>query len=171
MIIAVFGLPGSGKSFFASRLAKKLQARYVSSDLIRNKLIAVRTYSEDEKMQVYNEMINEMRKAMAKNERIVLDATFYKKNIRNKFKDTALESGRDILFIEVQADQSITKQRLGKKRQHSEADYDVYLKIKDNFEPLLSKHLTLHSTQNNIKDMLNKGLRYINKANGKISGN
>jgi len=36
MIIIVFGLPGSGKSYFASKLAERINARYINSDVIRS---------------------------------------------------------------------------------------------------------------------------------------
>jgi predicted kinase len=57
MIVIVFGLPGSGKSFFASRLAKMINADYINSDMIRKEMFASSTYSEKEKAAVYNVMI------------------------------------------------------------------------------------------------------------------
>jgi len=164
MVIAVFGLPGSGKSFFASKLAEKLRIKYVNSDVIRRNLIGVRIYSEDEKMQVYDEMIKEMKTALDQDENIVMDATFYRKDIRNKFREVALTAGVNIYFIEIRADQDIIKERLSKKRQHSEADYSVYLKVKDGFEPMENDHLILNSTQQNICDMLDKALAHITKT-------
>ena len=38
MLIAVMGLPGSGKSYFAHKLAGKLKAIYIGSDQVREKL-------------------------------------------------------------------------------------------------------------------------------------
>lgn len=170
MIVAVLGLPGSGKSYFASKLAKKVRARYVSSDVIRQRLIAVRKYSLDEKMIVYNEMINEMKTTIRKDENIVLDATFYKKDVRNKFIDAAWEFDQSILFIEVLANPEIIKERLSRKRPYSEAGYSVYLKLKEVFEPLERDHLVLCSTQENIDEMLSEALKYIQQNNGKRTG-
>ncbi len=164
MIIIVFGLPGSGKSYFAMKLAKKLQARYVNSDVIRNELFAVKEYSQEEKMKVYNEMIREMKKAIQQNANIILDATFYKKSIRNKFSEAVKEFGQSIIFIEVWADQKIIIERLSRKRQYSDADYTVHLYIKDVFEPMKREHLILHSTQENIGEMMDVALKYIQKC-------
>lgn len=161
MIIIVFGLPGSGKSYFAMKLAKKLQARYVNSDVIRNELFAVKEYSQEEKMKVYNEMIREMKKAIQQNANIILDATFYKKSIRNKFSEAVKEFGQSIIFIEVWADQKIIIERLSRKRQYSDADYSVHLFIKEVFEPMKREHLILHSTQENIGEMMDVALKYI----------
>ncbi len=164
MIIIVFGLPGSGKSYFAMKLAKKLQARYVNSDVIRNELFAVKEYSQEEKMKVYNEMIREMKKAIQQNANIILDATFYKKSIRNKFSEAVKEFGQSIIFIEVWAGQKIIIERLSRKRQYSDADYSVHLFIKEVFEPMKREHLILHSTQENIGEMMDVALKYIQKS-------
>ena len=161
MIIIVFGLPGSGKSYFAMKLAKKLQARYVNSDVIRNELFAVKEYSQEEKMKVYNEMIREMKNAIQQNANIILDATFYKKSIRNKFSEAVKEFGQSIIFIEVWAEQKIIIERLSRKRQYSDADYSVHLYIKEVFEPMKREHLILHSTQENIGEMMDVALKYI----------
>ena len=57
MVVIVFGLPGSGKSYFASRLAKKLEADYISSDQVRKKLFTRPDYSEEGKKQVYKKLV------------------------------------------------------------------------------------------------------------------
>jgi len=165
MIIIVFGLPGSGKSYFASKLAKKLQARYFNSDVIRNQLFVVKEYSQEEKMKVYSEMIREMKKAIQQNANIILDATFYKKGIRNKFNEAAKEFGQRIIFMEVRAVQKIILERLSRKRQDSDADYAVHLYIKEVFEPMKREHLILQSTQENIDEMMDVALKYVQKIN------
>jgi len=164
MIVIVFGLSGSGKSFFASRLAEKLEAKYVNSDKLRLNLFPVRSYSEEEKEKVYEEMDKEMEKAMTKGESIVLDATFYKEGIRKMFIESAKVYQQAIHFIEVQADEAIIRERLSKKREYSEADYSVYLKVKQSFESLKQDHLILESTQENIEEMLKVALDHIQKS-------
>ncbi len=166
MIIIVFGLPGSGKSYFATKLAKKLQARYINSDVVRNKLFVVKEYSQEEKMKVYNEMIRKMKTAFQHKKSIVLDATFYKKSIRNKFSKAVKEFGQSIIFIEVWADQKIIIERMSRKRPYSDADYSVHLYIKEVFEPMKREHLILQSTQENIDIMLDMALKYIQKSHG-----
>ncbi len=166
MIIIVFGLPGSGKSYFASKLAERINARYVNSDVIRRELFDVRKYSREEKMTVYNVMFREMKKAILQNKSIVLDATFYKRHIRNKFIEVVNEIGKRIIFIEIRAELKIIIERLSRKRKNSEADYSVYLQIKEVFEPMEEEHLILRSTQENIDKMLNMAINHMNKSHG-----
>src|SRR4249920_2609436 len=105
MVIIIFGLPGSGKSYFASRLAKRIHADYINSDRIRKKMFPDGTYSEREKQSVYDEMLELMRRLMRQNKNAVLDATFYKEDIRKQFIDGAANAGR-IHFIETVSDEA-----------------------------------------------------------------
>jgi predicted kinase len=159
MIILVFGLPGSGKSFFAARLAKALLADYVNSDRVRKKMFSERSYSKAEKAAVYDAMLVVMERAIKKNENLVLDATFYKNETRQLFIEKAKE---DIFFIEVRADEALVKERLKKSRPYSEADIKVYQLIKQQWEPLRLPHLELESTNDNIEAMLKKAIQYLN---------
>ena len=82
MVILVLGLPGSGKSYFAERLAQKIRAEYFNSDQIRKEMFADRTYSDLEKARVYEALLKKMQEAIDKEKDVVLDATFYKNKIR-----------------------------------------------------------------------------------------
>ena len=53
MIIVIFGLPGTGKSYFGERLAKQLDIVYMNSDRIRQALQLQGKYGPEEKNQVY----------------------------------------------------------------------------------------------------------------------
>jgi predicted kinase len=155
MIIIVFGLPGSGKSFFASQLARKLKAGYVNSDELRRELFTVRTYTEGEKMVVYEKMREKMNNALEHNFTLVLDGTFYKESIRDKFREEVADKN-ELRFIEVKASESLIRSRLKKPRLVSDADYEVYKKLKDQWEPMKEEHLVITSTNNNIEEMLSE---------------
>jgi predicted kinase len=157
-MVIVFGLPGSGKSYFAQRLAKMLGADYVNSDRVRKELFPIRTYSEEEKSKVYEAMLNKMEEAIAKGKKLVLDATFYKKATRKLFMDKATDN---LFFIEVWANENIIKERLKKSRPYSEADFEVHTLIRQQCEPLEVPHLKLESTNENINDMLQKATQYL----------
>lgn len=163
MIIIVFGLPGSGKSYFASKLAEQLNAEYTSSDVIRKQLIEKRNYSEKEKFFVYKEMTLLMTRGIKQRKNMVIDATFFKEELRNNFEEVAKKLDEDIIFIEVIAEEEIIKIRTSKKREFSEADYSVYLQLKEVFEPMKKEHLILKSTQINIGEMLQIALTYIHE--------
>lgn len=161
MIIIVFGLPGSGKSYFAKRLAEKLKAEYLNSDQLRLQLIATRKYTKEEKMLVYDTMLTAMEAAVSANKTVVLDGTFYTRHIRNIFEQAADKLNEQIVYIEITAAESIIKERVSKPRPFSEAGYDVYLKLKKEAEPLEKDHLVLNSDNSNIANMLQEALQHI----------
>lgn len=160
MVVIVFGLPGSGKSYFASRLAKRIDADYVNSDRLRKEMFKMRTYSRQEKESVYQTMLQKMKEDVVQNKNVVLDATFHKKETRQPFvKEMKTKGG--IYFIEIVAEERIIRERLKRKRRYSEADFKVYKIISSENELLPESHLVLESTNTNIKEMLGKAVDYL----------
>ena len=165
LLIFVSGLPGSGKSYFASRLSEKIGALYVSSDELRKEMFPSRTYSAVEKAKVYQAMLEKMKRAIIQKKNLVLDATFHRNETRQLFAENAKRNAL-LYFIELQADQDVTKERLKKRRPYSEADYEVHRLIRQKWEPLEKPHLTLESTNENIAYMLEKATQYLNNDKG-----
>src|SRR5690606_1351722 len=157
-VVVVMGLPGSGKSYFAQRLAETLDAAYINSDRLRRELFPKRTYSDLEKAKVYAVMLKRMEEAIGQDKNLVLDATFYNNKTREPFMG---HIGKRIFFIEIWADEDIIRERLAKERPYSEADLGVYHSIKRQWEPLERRHLILRSTNTNIGSMLDKAIQYL----------
>ena len=109
------GLPGTGKSYFAARLAEQINAVCVNSDRLRKELIPVRTYSDKEKEMVYRKMLEKTRTAINENTNVVLDATFYKSAIRNRLLEE-IRNNAEIFFIEITAREDLIRRRLQKER-------------------------------------------------------
>lgn len=161
MIIVAFGLPGSGKSFFAERLSDKLGATHINSDKIRNTLGSRGKYSLHDKLIVYHAMADKVSECIAEGKDAVVDGTFSKRDMINIFVDLARRLQSSICFIKVEADEALVKARLSIPRKDSEADYNVYLKIKAELEPPDVPYITLHSETDNINTMLDLALEYI----------
>lgn len=164
MTIIVFGLPGSGKSYFASRFAKVINAEYVNSDRLRKEMFKERVYSDEEKKSVYDKMLQMMKEFAKQNMNVILDGTFHKKDTRNMFIEEMKDKG-GIRFIEIRADEDSIRERLKKPRPDSEADYEVYKLISLQQEPLDEPHLILTSTNDNIDEMIKKAVQYLNTKN------
>ena len=164
IVVIVCGLPGSGKSYFGSKLAKKIRAAYLNSDRLRKKLFEKSEYSEKEKFTVYEEMLRRSKRTLKRNKSVVLDATFYKADIRGKFVEE-FKDKKQIFIIEVRADRRITRKRLNQPRPYSDANAKIYDKIERQWESIPEKHLMLQSTNININAMLVKATRYLNTGN------
>lgn len=161
MVVIVCGLPGSGKSYFASQLASMLHAEYINSDKVRKEVGASGNYSLNDKLAIYSEMVKIMRGLLKEKKTIVVDATFYLDSMREMFQIEAKQWLADICFIYVHANESLVRERLSKPRADSEADFNVYLKIRSQFEKIKVPYLELESSNENLTSMLDEAMAYI----------
>ena len=164
MVVIVFGLPGSGKSYFATCIAQMLNAKYISSDRIRNEMFATPVYSFESKALVYDEMLQRTIDSVKHGKEVVLDATFYLKDLRQKFTD-GLQDLADVFWIEIVADENLVKERLKQPREDSDANFEVYQILKSKWQPCKNNHLILQSTNDNILNMLEQTSDYLFSKN------
>jgi predicted kinase len=136
MVVLVFGLPGSGKSYFSERLANTLGAQYISSDKIRRKMNLKGKYTFEDKFSVYQEMAKITGLAIEQGKDVVVDGTFYHKRMRELVIVPVKAYQTPLHFIEITAPEEIAKERLRKPREESEADYSVYHHVKKKFDRL-----------------------------------
>lgn len=159
MIIIVFGLPGSGKSYFTERLAARLGVDYLDSDVIRREMFSQRNYSEEETAAVYERLLEEALAAVKSQKSIIIAASFNKSRTREQF----MHIDTSVRFIEIIADESLITRRIAKPRAVSEADINVYQEMKKHWHPFVGERLVLQSTNNNIESMLEKAVAYLSE--------
>lgn len=167
MMVIVCGLPGSGKTYFASRLATSMNAEYINSDGVRKHLGAMGRYTLNDKLFVYKEMLRLATGFLELGRDVVVDGTFYLDSMRDMFIATAKAIRSEICFIHIYADETIVKERLNKPRPDSEADFAVYQAIREEFETIGFPHLELESMNGNITPMMDQAKSYINALHEK----
>jgi predicted kinase len=161
MLILIMGLPGTGKTFFAETLATQIKALHISSDRIRIKMGLQNQYDESSRRRVYTEMRNQLKIALEASQTVILDASFYKKEIRDYFLAEAIQKSIPYFLVLITATDDTIKKRLQKPRLESEANYPVYLKMKQDFDPVSEPHLTLSSDTLTPEEMLKKLIAFI----------
>jgi predicted kinase len=171
----VCGLIASGKSTVATELAKRINVRALSSDVIRKNLLGLRPdeptvaefgegiYSPVVTAQTYERMLLAAREELFKGKSVVVDATFTCRINRDTFRCLAEEEGANVVFVECLCPYSILRKRLtereGKKLktdgrlQHLEAMYQA-------FEPLTELEVDTH-LQVETDHPLEQNLQYI----------
>ncbi|HET9487429.1 MAG TPA: AAA family ATPase [Chryseosolibacter sp.] len=165
MVIIVSGLPGSGKSFFASALSRRLGAEYVGSDQTRRAMDAMGRYKFEDKLNVYEEMAKKVGDHLRKGKTVVIDATFYRHEMRDIFITLAKLLHKQLYYLEVRADEEVIQDRLSRPRVDSEADFAVYQQLKPEYEGHVGDHLVIQSTNDNLEEMLDQALAYIQGVN------
>jgi gluconokinase len=109
------------------------------------KMLKERTYSEKEKEGVYDEMFKAAEKLLKEKKKAILDATFYKKALLEKAKTIASGTGSGFFVVECLASDEvilkrITERKNAKTKSESEADFEIYKKVKRSFEQITEKH-------------------------------
>jgi hypothetical protein len=166
ILVLVGGLPGTGKTYFSKRFATAIGARYISTDLTRKEMFSQRSYGSEEKKQVYEAMLTQMQAALQNKQHMVVDATFYRKELRKRFIDAAKSLKVEPVFIFTTASDETIKERLSRPREDSEADYEVFLKIRSIFESPEEAHLLLHTDQQPIEESIAIAQEYLKEVAG-----
>ncbi len=170
-MILVGGLPGSGKTTFAKALAESLGIRHINSDEVRAMNGLLGDYSADTKSKVYELMQQQVEAWIRAGESVVIDATFYLQKHREDFINLSNRFDLSLFFFLIEADEGAIRERVSRRRPYTEADFAVYRKVKQEYEPLNIPYHSLNSSDLKLEDMLEKACRYLRqkKSNG-ISG-
>ncbi len=165
MLVVVSGLPGTGKTTVAGKLAEELEAVVLSTDEIRKRVLRELGYSERKKKKVYDEMLRIARDQLGKDRNAILDGTFFQKKWRQKAFKLGKEGSHPVFLVEVICPEEVVKQRIEKryrsKKDFSEADYRVYKIIQSQFEPIEKEHFVVNTEdkekwEEKILDIANK---------------
>ena len=163
-LILVSGLPGTGKTFFADALSDALEADHYNSDRIRCKMDLRGKYDQASKEKVYTELLDKTYESLEEGHTVVVDATLYLDQLREPFIELAEQLEVPLFWMEIHASERIIRQRVEKARPWSEADFEVYKKIKATYEPLNFKHLVLESGEKSIEEMLESAILYLDQS-------
>ncbi len=162
MLILICGLPGTGKSTVANALARKIGATVLRTDEIRKKLFEEPRYSEEEKELVYRVIFLIAEHLLRNGCNVIIDGTFYKRALRRRIYEIAEGTRSGMEVVECVAPEYLIKRRMesGRKRMSlSDADYEIYKKIKEEFEPIERKHIVIDTSmppEQNLAQLLSE---------------
>lgn len=147
MLVIVCGLQGTGKTYVARKIAEKIQAELLRTDVIRKELLKKTTYSGKEIQNIYREMFLRTSGLLRRNKNVVLDATFAVEANRILARDVASSENTIHKVVEVICDENVVEQRIKERSgDESDAEFDVYLKYKPLFEPITESHIIIDNS-------------------------
>ena len=149
VLVALIGLPGAGKTTVARRIAGRFPLLVLESDELRRDLIPVPDYSQAESTRLFVAMHRLIAGLLARGVPVLLDATNLVEAHREPLRRLAREAGAKLVLVLVQAAPQVVRERLSRRlgtglpRAGSEADWSVYLRMRETFEPVRGRHHTV----------------------------
>lgn len=141
MIILICGLPGTGKSSLGKEICERTGAVLIRTDGIRKRIRDKPSYSEDDKNSVYSVFFTVAEYVLKSGKDVILDGTFYRAEYRKMAVDLAESTGNEIRMIECLNNEKRIKKHIKSRKDLSDADFAVHLKVRDMWEPIEEEHL------------------------------
>jgi len=168
LLIAMAGLPGTGKSTLASALAAALPAVVLDKDKLRSGLFPPERieYSRAQDDYVFELLLKAAEYNLKRGRHVILDGrTFTRRYQVERVVLFAGEHKTNLKIIECICDEALVLQRLANDRSarvHPAVDRspELFRKIKKEAEPIEMDHLVV-DTGNELEQCLNTCLRYL----------
>jgi aminoglycoside phosphotransferase family enzyme/predicted kinase len=148
-LLVTHGLPGAGKSFFAQRLADRVGAVRVRSDVERKRLFGLAplqrssggdVYAHEATMRTYDRLQEAARSALDAGWPVIVDAAFLRRAERASFAALARELKVPFAVLDCRAPLPLLRARVAARRSRgddpSEADVAVLERLLASAEPL-----------------------------------
>jgi hypothetical protein len=180
ILLITTGLVGTGKTFLAQALAKRLGLVVISSDVTRKQLAGIPTtehrfeefdtgiYSAEFSGKTYDKMFSQTKDILTEGSSVIIDASFIKGGERLKAKRLAEKWGADFFIVECSLDEKTIKQRLARRLEEvstSDGRWEIYPSQKRAFDPVvevLPQNHVIIDTSKSINETIRQILDKIN---------
>ena len=162
----VSGLPGTGKSYFSGKLAERLPFLILETDALRKTLFLSPGYSQQESTRLFRACHLLIERLLEKGIPIILDATNLSERYRERLYSIADRLGTKLILVRVEAPPEVVQERL-KARQvaaksKSDADWDVYQRMKPTVQKIGRNHFAV-DTSRDITPVVEKIIREVRR--------
>ena len=167
VLIAMAGLPGTGKSTLASRLAAELGGVMLCKDVVRAELFAAVDYSREQDNAAVAAMYAKARDIVGRP--VIIDGRTFSKayQVRDLFA-AAEVMGESPRIIECVCSDEVVRERIERDRKSDthpagNRDFELYLKVKSHAEPLTVPRLVLDTGTLSLDECVAKALAYLHE--------
>ena len=164
VFIAVSGLPGTGKSYFCSKLAERLPFIILESDALRKALFPSPSYSPQESSRLFGAVRRLIERLLKKGNPLILDATNLSERHREYLYSIADRLGVKLVLVRVEAPPWVVYERLKARRENlgskSDADWAIYQRMKPSVQKIRRNHYAV-DTSRDITPVLDKIVREV----------
>ena len=150
-LVAVSGLPGTGKSYFCGKLAERLPLAVLESDSLRKVLFSPPAYSATESSRLFRAVHRLIEKLLKKGISLILDATNLSEQHREYLYSIADHLDARLVLVRVKAPPHVVRQRLESRLENSgsksDADWAVYQRMKSTAQRIRHQHYAVDTSQ------------------------
>ncbi len=145
------GLPGSGKTTFARKLAMRVPLAILESDALRQALVTRPKHSAKESKRLFSAIHTLAYELLLEGISVLVDATNLRESNRAELYALAKRAGARLFLVSVEAPQEVIRERLEQRATHpdprdaSTADWRVYRRMVSTSEPISRPHLTVNT--------------------------
>jgi predicted kinase len=165
--VVVSGLPGTGKSYFCSKLAERLPFLILESDALRKALYSPPGYSVQESSRLFRASHLLIERLLKRGIPIILDATNLSERNRERLYSIAEHLDVKLVLVRVEAPPEVVYQRLKTRQEtdrasRSDADWNVYQKMRTSVQHIRRNHYAV-DTSRDITPVLDKIVREVSR--------
>ena len=166
VFVVVSGLPGTGKSHFCNRLAERLPFLILETDALRKTLFPSPSYSQQESSRLFRAVHLLIEQLLKRGVPTILDATSLSERYREPLYSIADRLGAKLVLVRVEAPPEVVQERLKIRRaggdNKSDADWEVYRRMKPTVEKIRRQHFAV-DTSRDITPVLDKIVREVRR--------
>ncbi len=152
-LVALCGLPGTGKSHFAAALARRVPCLTLGSDRIRKILTPQPRYTGEEHARVFTAAHALLEQLLRQGYRVIFDATNLSERARQPLHDIAARVGVRLILVQFYAPPNLVRQRLARRARgqafdsYSDADWRIYCRLYPGQEPVAGRHFKVDTSR------------------------
>jgi len=166
VLIIISGLPGTGKSYFSSKISERVPITIVETDVMRKILFTSPTYSAAENSRLFSACHALVEKLLRNGRSVLFDATNLIEHNREQLYAIAYKSEAKLIIVRVEAPFEVVSERLRKRESgdidisadNSTANLSVYRRMISSVEPIRKNHFAV-DTSSDINPVIDKIVR------------
>jgi DegV family protein with EDD domain len=151
-LVILSGLPGSGKSYLARELRKRVPFVILQSDAMRKTLFERPAYTDEENARLFPAMHVLLDRLLARHIAVIYDATNLREEHRRPLYEIAEKNAARLVVVQVTAPEDVALRRLERRLRErdpddrSDAGPAIYTRMRSEVEPIGRRHLVVDTS-------------------------
>ena len=154
LLVAMCGLPGTGKSHFAAKLTGQVPFLVLETDRLRKVLVEHPKYTTTEHRRVFRSCYQLIEEYLFHGYSVLFDATNLNEEFRTYLYDISASTGAPLALVHVTAPTSTVRRRLKQRKAerhantYSDAGWLIYTRLAPVEEPVQREHYAVDTSKN-----------------------